>query len=347
MSPRRSRIGWWICSLLSCALAGCTAEHSPPARALLLPEVAMHQHAIDRIELRGAGNRTQVTMVRTGGNWRVVERDWPADAGRISQSLFLLSQVHRQEAKTRQPELYARLGLEPISSASASGIELRLSGGGANTRVLIGNEHAKFDSHYVRVGDEPQAWLTDLPLHFERSPAHWLDRRLVDWPLPRILGVSVVDPSGSFTLSHRDDRFRIDGIPAGAMHDSRRGDTLAAVLDQLVLLDVESATTTPGKPDRRLVFAAHDGSRLVAGAWRIADKVWIALSSDVDPVRAQAWVELRPKAATLKTLHANAAALTQRWSGRRFLLTDENARVMMMGRDELLSGQALPGEPVP
>ena len=115
------------------ALSSCDSKPPAPTKRLLFPMLAARQDDIDSLRLRGAGNAALVTIARKNRTWRVAERgDWPADAARISQYLFLLSQAHGAEAKTVDPKLFARLGVEPIARADATGIELQLSGAGEN-----------------------------------------------------------------------------------------------------------------------------------------------------------------------------------------------------------------------
>src|SRR6476646_10137954 len=64
------------------------------AQSLLFPELAQRQDRIDGIRMSGAGNATLVDLKKISGLWRVTERNnWPADAGKISQLLMLLSQT--------------------------------------------------------------------------------------------------------------------------------------------------------------------------------------------------------------------------------------------------------------
>ena len=85
--------------------AGCKRSEPAPAKALLFPELAERQDELQNVQLRGAGNKALVTLVRKAGRWRVAERDdWPADAGRLSQYLFVLSQTRRRRAEDRQPQ---------------------------------------------------------------------------------------------------------------------------------------------------------------------------------------------------------------------------------------------------
>lgn len=322
-------VAWAMPLLALLAVAGgCTRSAEQPGEKLrVIPTLAERQDQLDTLQLRGAGEATLVTLRKMENVWRVAERtDWPADAGRISQYLFVLSQARLAEAKTANPELYARIGVEPITDDTATGSELTLSGKGISSRLLIGHEHSKFDSNYVRVDGQAQAWLTDLPVTFDRDPAAWLDRRLVDLPLARIAGIRVKPASGkSFGLSHRDDRFRLDDAPSAAMGDSQQGDALASVLDQLRFEDL---AVDDGKPaaERELQFTTVDGLQLTIQAWHAGDQLWVRLAASADAARAAERV----------------AALNKRFRARRFLMPATVATVLMLGRDEILAGAPSP-----
>ena len=321
--------------------AGCGREAPEPGKVLLFPELQARQDELERLRLRGAGNAVLVTLEKKQGLWCVAERmDWPADAVRVSQYLFVLSQTHRVEAKTENPKLYAQLGVEPIAGADATSSELELSGAGKTSRLLIGHEHVKFDSNYVRVDGAARTWLTDLPVTFERDPVAWLDRRLLDLPLARVAQVRVGASHGepAFTLSHRDDRFRLDDAPSAAMHESHQGDALAGVLDQLRFEDV-AADDGKAKVEREVQFLTVEGAVLTVQLWHTGDAAWLRVRASLDDARAAEWLrqakgpEAAPGAQRNRVLDWN-----RRFEGRRFKLPAEIAKILLLSHDEILAG---------
>ena len=341
MESSHRRFGPGLFLLLTLAVvAGCNRAEPVPAKALLFPGLAENQDKLQRLQLRGAGNKALVTLIKKEGRWRVAERaDWPADEGRLSQYLFVLSQTHRIEAKTANPNLYSRVGVEPLSSPDATGTELELSGGGISSRLLIGHEHAKFNSNYVRIDGQAQTWLTDLPVTFDREPASWLDRRLIDLPLARISGVRVSGGDGvSFSLSHRDDRFRLEDVPSAAMGDSHQGDALAAVLEQLKFEDLAADDGAP-MVERELRFQSVDGRQVTIQAWREADRLWVRLSASLDDEAVLAWTRQAGNEKTADGLRRQVAEWNRRFSGHEFLLPENVAATLMLGREQILAGE--------
>jgi len=339
---------WRLASSLSLLLAlvvcaGCNRAEPVPAKPLLIPGLAERQDGLQRMQLRGVGNVALVTLDRKDGHWRVAERaNWPADEGRISQYLFVLSQTHRAEAKTDNPALYSRLGVEPVTSPGATGSELELSGGGISSRLLIGHEHAKFNSNYVRMDGQAQSWLTDLPVTFDPDPASWLDRRLIDLPLARIAAVQVSGGGEKpFSLSHRDDRFRLDDAPSAAMHDSHQGDAMASVLGQLKFEDLAPDDGAP-KAERELRFVSVDGRLVTIQAWYEGGRLWARLAASLDEENLLAWTQQAGNERTADSLRKNVAEWNQRFDAHRFLLPENVATTLMLTHEQILSGA--PGE---
>ncbi len=328
---------------MAAGIAACGEQASAPMLAApLLPTLAGRQEQLDRVQLRGAGNKVLVTLSRERGSWRVVERnDWPADPGRLSQYLFVLMQARRAEAKTANPTLYARLGVQPVSGAAASGTELTLAAGNRSNHIVIGKEHEVLEATYVRVDADPQAWLTDVSVAFDPDPATWLDHRLVDVPLARVARVRVRDAVGTgFSLSHRDDRFRVDGVPSGAMGDSQQGDAVAGAMQQLRLEDV---APDDGKAwQRELVFELVDGMSLTVHAWHVGEQAWIRLAATTDRQKADAWTRQSGRGGARESAHEREATLNALFAKRRFLIGDDIARLLMLGKDEILAGAPAP-----
>ena len=315
------------------------------AQSLLFPELAQRQDRIDGIRMSGAGNATLVDLKKISGLWRVTERNnWPADAGKISQLLMLLSQTRLQEAKTSDPALYSKIGVEALGDRWAEGAELRLDGGGKPLRVLIGHTHVGMDGDYVRVNDAAQSWLTDRHLDISRNPVDWLDHHLIDRPLARIEQVQIDSTDGnSYALAFRDDRFRLVDIPSAAMGDSHAGDAMAGFLEQLNFDDVAD---DDGKAaiERKVRFLGVDGVWVEVDAWRDQGKVWIHLDTGIDPSRLARWLndtgktDPRQRTDAEQKLRAQVAVWQQRFAGKRFLLPSFKAAILLMSRGQVLKG---------
>lgn len=360
---------WW---LLDRESAGVSEAPGPA-----LPGFAARVEAIDEIEVRGAGDAVLVRIEKQDGTWRMPARDgWPANQREVSRALFRLGEARRIEAKTRNPGLHARLGVEAIASPEAKGAELRLDGGeGGPVRLVVGNNHPSLGGSYVRLGDDPQAWLLDEDIGPAREPTDWLDRRLIDIPMARIEEVRIAPAGGrAFRLSRVEDRFSLDGQPPTAMTDPDAGNGTAGFTDQLPFDDL--AADSGAQATQVADFIGVDGVTVRIAAWEDGRGTWARLSATLDETRALAWFEqadaaagdaatgdtdpsdtaaseaagseadasdtaaapTTPPAERVAALRAKVQAWQANLDGRQFLLPPYKAAPLMRSRNDYLAG---------
>lgn len=336
------------------------------AGSVLLPELGARLEAIDRLQVRGAGDQVLVEIEKADGRWRMPARmDWPANQREVSRALFRLAQARRLEAKTARPERHARLGVEAVSAADAKGTELRLSGGGEPLRLTIGSNHPSLGGSYARIGDEAQAWLLDVDVGPARNPIDWLDRRLLDLPAARVAQVRIAPAKGrAFRLTRADDdRFSLDGQPSAALGNPDDGNATAAALEQLALDDLAADSGTSAT--QTLVYECEDGVVVTLAAWRLDGGTWARLDARLDEGRAAEWLSLAPapdadgdagsapdaegsapgaedaiaaRAERLETLRRRVARWQARFEDKQFLLPPQRAANLMKTRDDYLAG---------
>lgn len=353
---------WWLLDR--------QASDSREGPGLALPGFAERVEAFDDIEVRGAGGAVLMHIEKVDGTWVMPDRDrWPANQREVSRALFRLGQARRIEAKTRNPALHARLGVEDVASPEAKGTELRLQGGGDPVRLVVGNNHPSLGGSYVRIGDDPQAWLLDEDIGPAREPTDWLDRRLLDIPMARIEEVRVAPASGrGFRLSRVDDRFSLDGQPPASMTDPDAGNGTAGVPDQLPFDDL--ALDGGAEATQVVEFIGVDGVVVRMEAWRDARGTWARLGATLDEAQALAWFEqsdaaapevaaasedadgegadadvsaadpavATPPAGRVAELRARVDAWQASFEGRQFLLPPYKAAPLMRSRNDYLAG---------
>ena len=335
-----SGLAWWLLDR--------QAQGDAVSEALALPGFAARVESIDRIELLGAGAKPLVLIEKSDGAWRMPDRDnWPANQREVGSALFRLGQAKRMEAKTADPKRHARLGVEDVAAADAKGAQLRLSGGGGEPlHITVGNNHPSLGGSYVRLGDDPQAWLLDEDIGPARSAPDWLDRRLLDVPMARIDAIRVTPADGrAVRLSRVEDRFSIDGLSPSAMANPDAGSTIGGFTDQLPLDDVARDSGAPAT--QTAVFESFDGLRITVAAWRQEGGTWARLGVELDEGRARDWfarpqaTAAAPKATADQRLAAQRAqveAWNQAFAGRRFLLPPHKAEGLMRSRNDYLDG---------
>ena len=338
---RWRRLAVAACCLLASACA--PAPEAPESGGPLLPQLASRQQQVDRLELRGAGGAVLVTLQRKDGEWQLAQRGgWRADGARISTYLAQLAQAQRVEAKTDRAVMYPRLAVEEVSDPQAGGTELRLSGRELSARLLIGKEHKLSGGRYVRVGGQARAWLCDTDVGFDVDPLSWIDHRLVAVPLARVERVRIhprVAPA--FALVSRDDRFRPDDAPSGAMGDSHAGDDIASALEAFDIEDV-AAGKAPAQYSQRLDYELVDGPVLAVTVWRDGQRDWAQLEASLDARRAAGWARQANKPALEAEARARVADWTRRFAGRKFLLPPSLARTLTLDHSQILEGKPAP-----
>ena len=90
------------------------------AGALVLPGLHQNVNAVTTVTLR-KGDGTHATLQKDGSVWRVQERGWTADVGKVRKLLLDLGSLNIVEEKTRLPANYPQLGVEDVSSPKATG----------------------------------------------------------------------------------------------------------------------------------------------------------------------------------------------------------------------------------
>lgn len=230
--------------------------------------------------LRGDG--ATVTLRRTDGGWRVVERDYAADPGRLRKLLLDLAALEIVEEKTREPASYPRLGVEDVAGPKATGTRVELSAGDARYALIVGRTQGARET-YVRVADQPQSFLATPQLSVEVNPARWLDTRLVDVQPERVASLEVRLPGAAPWTASRGDAaqaaFDVAPLPRGrsaAAAEVRSG--LGGGLAGLEFTDVRRATTLDG-PAPVLVVRSFDGLTLTLTGRDDGSRRWVRVTA--------------------------------------------------------------------
>jgi len=132
-------------------------ERDMAAGALVLPGLHQDVNAVTTVTLR-KGDGTHATLLKDGSVWRVQERGWTADVGKVRKLLLDLGALNIVEEKTRLPANYPQLGVEDVSSPKATGTRVDIAAPGRTWAIIIGKPSGG-KSGYVRVATAPQSLL--------------------------------------------------------------------------------------------------------------------------------------------------------------------------------------------
>ncbi|MEO8443434.1 MAG: DUF4340 domain-containing protein [Gammaproteobacteria bacterium] len=259
---------------------------------LLQPGLKVQLNDIQRIVITGKGNDTIATLERGASAWTVAGRhNYPADVARIRKNLLALAEARIVEEKTSNPDFYDRLGVQDPASATASGVQLTLSGGKAPISVIVGQpQPGTPDLTYVRRAGEAQSWLVAAQFDLGKTSSEWLDRVVADIPATRIQSVTITQPGLETLRITRSVDQQPDGITAFQVADLPAGRQLsyagiangvAAVLADLQLEDVQTREVLGANPGKPVLarFVTTDGLVVEASAWRLPDGTRITFSA--------------------------------------------------------------------
>jgi hypothetical protein len=159
---------------------------------------------IARIEMSWSrdGAVEQVTVARDDGIWRILEQGgYPADTGRVRDFVLSLAELKLVEAKTADPERYARLGVADVSDAGSEATRVRMLGrdGDVLADVLIGKERASGTGApmvYIRPAAEARSWLALGRVDDVQRAASWADNTVIDIGADRIQEIHLTGPDG-------------------------------------------------------------------------------------------------------------------------------------------------------
>ena len=111
-----------------------------------------------------------ITMVRKSDRWAVKEKDdYPADMGKIRQTVIGLGELKILEAKTKKAELYDKLGLEEVEAegSSSTRITLKDTKGTSLAEAIVGKQRpakgtSSHDEVYIRkAAMHKRGWLSE------------------------------------------------------------------------------------------------------------------------------------------------------------------------------------------
>jgi len=282
---------------------------SSPAEGPFLPGLKDDLNEVSRIVITGPGGTAIATLERGADRWTVAGRNnYPADVGRIRKNLLALAEARIIEEKTSNPEFYDRLGVQDMSSASASGVQLTITGGKEPVDLIVGlAQPGTSELTYVRRAGEPGSWLISAQLDLAKTGGEWLDRALTNIPAERIESVTIdhpgietlrisrapapEKPAGETAAGPEGNvEFQVAGVPAGReLSYPGVANGVASVLADLQLEDVQTRDALGADPGKPVVarFVTTDGLVIETSAWRLTDGTRVTFNATGEGEAAQ------------------------------------------------------------
>lgn len=276
------------------------ASQFPQSGELLFPELLSVVNDVNEIVVETKDQT--VTLMRGENIWRVKEKSgYRADVEKVKQTLIGLAELRILEPKTKNPELYDRLGLqdkEQEGSLSTT-VTLKTPNNPEAVLVILGNQrpakgNPRMSEIYARKPGDPQTWLTIGNLPLEKVAGEWLDKEITALTTKRVHRVTVKHPRGDTLLVSKDKPedldFQLDSIPSGSKVASQFN--VNNVVGTLVQLSLENVKETQevNFQDRSGVTAVletFDGLRLHVHTAKQEDKIFGNFSAEYDQNLAQ------------------------------------------------------------
>ena len=222
----------------------------PQSGELLFPALMGKINDINEIVLES--NLDKITLAHSESGWGVKEKGgYPADLEKVKRTLIGMAELRIREPKTKNPELYEKLGLQDhdADESTSTLMTLNSNGGIESTSLVIGQQRPdksapSLSEIFVRKPEDPQTWLVVGKLQLENILTEWLDKEIVDIEGTRIQRVKVTHSAGEVLTIQKtkpdDLDFQIADMPKGYKISSPFNvNNVASSLAKLTLEDVK------------------------------------------------------------------------------------------------------------
>ena len=279
------------------AVLSVDRESSTAARSgeIVFPGLLDQVNSVVRV--RVTGNEGKFTLTQDRDTWVVEEKErYAADPDRVHKLLLGAAGMKRVEPKTSNPELYPKLWLEDPSSKDAKSVRFVLENASdaelANW-VLGDRRPSKSDASrtelYIRVADDPLAWLVEGSVPGGQKIIDWLDRPVARIDRERLRAVEVVHADGTVIAVNKslpaDADFALRDIPADREADSQyRINDIGRFLEDLRFEDVapSSSLDFAGSVDKQVQATTFDGLRVHLETVMRDGEAWVQLRAEFD-----------------------------------------------------------------
>ena len=268
----------------------------PQSGELLFPKLMDKINDINEIVIES--NTDKTTLARHESGWGVKEKEgYPADLEKVKRTLIGMAELRIREPKTKNPELYEKLGLQDqdADESTSTLMTLKSEDSAEPTSLVIGQQRPdksapSLSEIFVRKPEDPQSWLVVGKLPLESILTEWLDKEIVDIESTRIQRVNVTHPGGevlSLQKTKPDDLdFQIGDMPKGYKISSQFNvNNVASTLAKLTLDDVKKDTVVDFEEQSGVnaLLETFDGLQLTVQTVKDGETVYAKASVAFDP----------------------------------------------------------------
>lgn len=265
-------------------------ETSDRAGELVFPGLLDQvQQNLKSVVIKHAGGT--ISLDRDGNVFRYRERaNYPADPQKVVDLVVDIARLTKLEAKTNQPERYARLDLqEPTEKGSnAKQVTLIDTSGKEMATLIVGKRKytlgGKEGGTYVRLPGDAQTWLTLGEVNPGVVPRDWIAKDIVDVPDAAVKRVVVTTPNGDRVIAARgaDEKFAIENLQKNVTLESEfAAQEYSRIFAGLQAEDVAEAASVQFPKDRTYstVVETVEGSTITVEMTEVNEQAWIKIAA--------------------------------------------------------------------
>ncbi len=340
-----------FCVVIAAALISGDSDAIPGSGKPLFPGLMSRLNEIEEVQVETSSQRFALKRGESG--WMAPAKSgYPADGDKIHKLLLGAAGLSRVEPKTSEPGRYSRLGVEDPGAGDSPAKRYRLKSGGSDlVSLIVGNSApAKGDpdlsEFYVRLPDEPRAWLVEGRLPRGDALVDWLDRTVADIDRARVQEASVLHASGEVVTVTRkspgNDDFRLVDAPRTKSVDGQwKLNDIGRFFSDLKLEDVRPKGETPvddAKPDYVVTMETFDGLVVRMQLFRRDGQALGILRAEARPGAASAEVspQNQQPLRSADEVRSEADALNARWDRWAYVLPDFKLNALARTHAELL-----------
>lgn len=329
----------------------------------LLPGLLERLGEVTRIEAAHKGET--ITLVLADEAWSVADRhDHPAETSEVRGLLVGAAELVRVEPKTARPDRYAKLELgDPAGEEAESfGYVMKDAAGETIANLVVGKRRfltttgSDTDEYFVRVPDDPQAWLVTGKIPRNRRALDWLRREVAAIDQTRVRRAAVTHPDGTVVRvaksSPGETDFTLEGVPEG--HEVEEPFSVHAIgtgITTFTLNDVARADEVDFDGEGiEAVAETFDGVRFTARTGVLGGRTFVRMAAEFDP--ALVFPETTGSLLDEAAARAEVEKLNGRWQGWAYEMAEYTLKNLRKRVEEMAApiedeGKGEPKGPVP
>ena len=279
-----------------------SSEQSDLGGALVFADLKPALAEITEVRFaKGDGSRT--TLTKSADGWTVVERQFPADAGRVRDLVLNLASLKVVESKTKDPANYAKLGVEAPDTPTATSTLVEVVAGKKTWSLIVGKV-SDGKAVFVRKPAEAVSVLAEPFIAADPDQKSWLDRLLTDIPGTSVQEIDVKPASGpayQLTRATRDAAdLTLKPVPRGrkVITPMSLGVHQTEALAAFNFDDVRATPTPAPAATDTATYRTFDGQVIELAGRREGEKAFVTVAARRDADLAAKFAVPAPAPAT-------------------------------------------------